>query len=154
MQPQDVFNQAFDKATDEIDAWLQTMATVAAVDLERTAGYWRARLAPRGHNACPVELMLSRRQVYDIDIGGESLVAQPLEDVTLFLPLLQAIAAGHVVKRDWLARATGTTLTREKFVHLSDGRRWSLRRVVMAGTAATETSALARDHTYLGYSRS
>lgn len=153
MQPHDVFNRAFDATTTQLDQWLTLVAADADIEHERTANYWRVRLRPHQPGACPVELMLSRSQSYDLDAGSESVVAQPLTDLNLFQPLLQAVADGHLVHRTWAAQATGRVLTHELIVHLADGRDWRTRRIVHAGTAATELDAIARDRSYVAYRR-
>jgi hypothetical protein len=153
MKPQDVFNQAFDRATAELDAWLPSLADDAVIDRERMPMYWRARLIPHQANACPVEVMLSRSQVFDIEAGTESAEGQPLQDFGLFLPLLQAVVDGHVIQRTWLSQATGSELNREWIVEIAPGQTWSMRRHVRAGTAATELSAVATDHAFVPYRR-
>ena len=153
MQPQDTFNRDFDAATAVLDRWLQSLDDVAAVDRENTQGYWRARLNPLEPNTCPAELMLSRSQTFDLDVGPEGLANQPVSGFALFLPLLQAVAGGHVVHRTWSALATGSALTSEIMVPLADGHQWSARRILNAGTVATEQTAVARDHVYVPYRR-
>ena len=154
MQPQDVFNRTFETTTAALDRWLDTIATDALIDRERTSEFWRVRLRPHQANACPVELMLSRGQTFDLDIGSESAVGHPVVNFSLFLPLLQAIAEGHVTHRAWSAQATGSVLTHEMIVRLPDGQDWTMRRLIMAGTAATELSAVARERSYVPYRRS
>jgi hypothetical protein len=153
MQPQDVFNRAFDDATAAIDAWLSTVAGTAIVDREKTDTYWRLRLTPHEDTACPVELMLSRAQTFDCDIGRESAEAQPITDLGIFLPLLKSVTEGRVFLRTWSSLATGSEIMREQIVRLSDAQMWSIRRMVRAGSAATEATAVARDHVYVGYKR-
>jgi hypothetical protein len=153
MQPQDVFNRAFDDATGAIDAWLPTVAGTAVVDREQTDGYWRLRLIPHEPSACPVELMLSRAQTFDCDIGTESAQAQPIADLGIFLPLLKSVTDGRVFLRTWGSQATGSEIMREQIVVLDADKMWSIRRMVRAGSAATEATAVARDHVYVGYKR-
>jgi len=153
MQPHDVYNRNFDVATAELDRWLPCLADVADVDREATGAYWRVALQPHVRCGCPIELMLTRAQTCDVEIGPEGLSNQPVTDFSLYLPLLQAVVDGHVVHRRWSALATRCVLTREIVVHLADGREWSVRRVVSAGTAATEQTATASDHVYLPYRR-
>lgn len=153
MQPQDVYNRLFDSTTAALDKWLATIGEVAAVDTERTSDYWRVQIRPYQLNACPVELMIARNQTFDIDIGSESLARQPVKDLTLLQGLLHAVADGNVVLRSWSAQATGAELTREIRAHLDDGREWSMRRLLHAGSAATELSAVARDRVFVAYRR-
>lgn len=153
MQSQDTFNRDFDAATAILDRWLESLDGVSAIDREKTQGYWRARLDPREPNTCPAELMLSRSQTFDIDVGPEGLARQPIDGFALFLPLLQAVADGHVVHRLWSALATGSALTSEILVQLADGQYWSTRRLINAGAVTTDLTATARDHIYLPYRR-
>lgn len=153
MQPPDVYNRAFDATTASLSSWIETIKDVADVEQEHAAGYWRVRIRPQQPNTCAAELMLSRDQMFDLDLGSESLVAQPVTDFSLFQQVLEAAAQGHAVCRTWSASATGCALTREIIVHLADGREWSMRRLVFAGTAATELSAVASDRIFVAYRR-
>jgi hypothetical protein len=153
MQPQDVFNRNFASATAALDQWLSTLPPDARVDREQTADYWRASIKPQQPNACPVEMMLARSQTFDLDIASESVVGRPIADLGLFLPLLEAIAAGRVVHREWRSLATGAGLISEIIVTLADGQNWSMRRFIRAETADTESSAIAHDHTFVPYRR-
>ncbi len=153
MQPQDVFNRGFADATAAIDAWLPSMAAHAAIEREQAERYWRVRLTPHQPNACPVELMLSREQVFDCDIGPESAENQPITDLGLFLPMLRAVTEGRVLLRRWRAQATGSELVRELVVDLAPEQSWSMRRRIRAGNATTEASAVACDQVYVAYRR-
>ncbi len=153
MQAHDVFNRAFDDATAAIEAWLPTIARDATVDRERTEQYWRVRLTPHQAEACPVELMLSRSQMFDCDVGPESAVGLHISDLGLFLPLLKAVVEGRVVLRTWSALATGSELVREMIVDVATAQQWTVRRLVQAGAAATEATAVASDHVYVAYRR-
>jgi hypothetical protein len=153
MQPQDVFNRAFDDATAAIDAWLPTVAADTSVDREKTDRYWRVRLTPHEAGACPVELMLSRAQTFDCDLGQESVAEQPIADLGLFLPLLKSVTEGRVLQRTWTSLATGSEIMREQIVLLGSDQTWSIRRMIRAGSAATEATAIANDHAYVGYRR-
>ena len=153
MQPQDVFNRGYDATTAGLDRWVGTLTDVAHVEREQTPSYWRVRIRPRCSNTCPAELMLSRGQTFDLDVGNETIIAQPATDLALFQPLLEAIAHGQVVSRVWSAQATGAELAREIIVQLPDGRAWSTRRLVTAGTEETDLAALANDRAFLAYRR-
>ncbi len=153
MQPQDVFNRAFDDTTAAIDAWLPSVAADAAIEHERTPRYWRVRLVPHQPNACPAELMLSRDQHFDFEAGSESVVGQSVQDFSIFLPLLKAVVDGRVVQRSWTAVATGAELTREFIARLAPDKEWPIRRIVHAASAATEMSALAEDRAFVAYAR-
>ena len=153
MQSQVIYNRDFDAATAVLDRWLQSLDHVAAIDRENTQSYWRARLNPHELNTCPAELMLSRSQTFDVEIGPEGLANQPVSGFAMFLPLLQAVASGQVVHRTWSALATGSAVASEILVRLADGHQWTARRILNAGTAATELTATARDHVYVPYRR-
>ena len=153
MQPQDVFNRNFAATTAALDAWLATVSADAHVDREKTTDYWRASVRPNQANTCPVELMLSRNQTFDLDVANESIVGRPIADLGLFLPLMEAIAAGRLVHRSWRSSATDAGLTSEIIVSLAGGENWSMRRLIRAETAATENSAIARDRSFVPYRR-
>jgi hypothetical protein len=153
MQPQDVFNKTYEATTASLDHWLASVEPDAVIDHERAADYWRVRLIPHATTACPVELMVSRQQTFDLDIGAESLIGQPITDLAIFQPLLEAVVSGHVVARTWSAVATGAPLTKEVIVTLETGEQWPINRRISAGTAATELSAIAQDRVYVPYRR-
>jgi hypothetical protein len=132
---------------------LPSIAAHAKIDRELAGRYWRVRLKPHQPNACPVELLLSRDQVFDCDIGPESAENQPITDLGLFLPMLWAITDGRVLLRSWRAHATGSELVRELVVDLAPDQTWSMQRRVRAGTATTEASAVASDQVYVAYRR-
>ncbi len=153
IQPQDVFNREYDATTAALDVWAATLADVASIEREKTPTYWRLSMRPSEPNACAVELMLSRNQTYDLELANVALTNEPVLDFSLFRQLLDAIVGGSVISRSWSAQATGTELMREAVVPLADGHDWLIRRILHAGTAPTELSALASDHVFLPYRR-
>lgn len=153
IQPQDVFNRGYDTTIAGLDEWVATLADVAIIECERTPTYWRLSMRPSDSNACAIELMLSRNQTYDLELATVALTNEPLLDFSLFRQLLDAIVGGRVISRSWSAQATGTELMREAVVPLADGHDLLIRRILHAGTAPTELSALASDHVFLPYRR-
>lgn len=153
MQPQDVYNRGYDATITALNRWIATLSDVAAIECEQTAGYWRVRICPFERNACAAELMVSRQQTFDLEVANEGMLGEQVADFSLFQPLLEAIARGNAVCRTWSAMATGSDLMREVIVKMADGREWSMSRIVTAGTAATELSAVANDRVFVAYRR-
>jgi hypothetical protein len=98
-------------------------------------------------------LQPSRNQVFDCDLGHESTAGQLITDLGLFLPLLKSVSEGRVLLRAWSSMATGSEIMREQIVQLGRDQAWSIRRMVRAGSAATEATAVADDHVYVPYKR-
>jgi hypothetical protein len=158
MRPQDIYNRNFDAATTELDRWLETMRDVAAIDREQTQSYWRTRLTPNETNACPIELMLSRKQTFDIELGpgtfAESLSDQAITDLGQFLPIFEGVAAGNAELRRWRVASTGREVAREVVVRLAGGRTWSIRRsLANRGSGGPEPPTVADARAFLPYRR-
>ncbi len=56
-------------------------------------------MTPAVSAACPFELMLRADQHFDIVVAGEMFEDQSVASLELFLPLVDAIAAGRVIQR-------------------------------------------------------
>lgn len=130
MLAHDVYQRAYDAATSDLEAWAATQRDVATVDVEHGADFWRLRVVPHAVNACPVELIVHRRQRADLTIGPETYEDRPIGDFAVYRKLLDAIAAGHVVVERWESAATGVIEKVETIVRLGDGGTWRDRRDV------------------------
>ena len=150
MLPNDLFQRSFDKTIGDLRGWLSARTTFARVDEEAAPTFWRCALSPTIAGACPVELILHRDQRFDITIGAETYEGRKIENIGVFLPLLDAIAEGRVVTRQAFSTRTGAPAGVETQVTLSHGALWTERR----GAAAANGSAIeTRDRYYVPYER-
>jgi hypothetical protein len=154
MQSDDVFRKAFEAASTRMTSWAEQQRDGAAVDYERSVDFWRVSLVPRAHNACPVELMLHRpTQTYDLQIGPETWEGQPVGDLEQFIPLLEAIVAGRVVVRNYVAAQSGVTLRVATIVMPTDAAPVTYDRVTPFGVRLTGAEALVREQHWVPYRR-
>ena len=150
MLPTDVFVRGFDKTVADMRAWLGARRGAARVEEETAPTYWRCAMSPVIAGACPVELILHRDQRFDITIGTETYEGRLIENIAVFLPLLDAIAEGRVVTRQSFSTRTGAPAGVETLVTLSHGATWTARR---AGLASTDGALETRDRYYVPYDR-
>jgi hypothetical protein len=159
MQPDDVFQRAFDETTGRLDRWLAELAADAHIDQERLPDFWRASAVPFEAGASPFELILHRRQRADIGVGPETyenLVIGDTGDVRaigLFPRLLEAIAAGRVATRTWTSHATAAPRRIETLVICEDGTAWQRGRDLEMAAIIPQGACLRRDRWYLPYRR-
>ncbi len=124
MQPNDVFERSYVKTIAELETAMRALADVAAIDHETTRGFWRGRVDPHAINACRFEVILYRAQMFDITLGLETYEARKVESLAVFMPILQALAKGHVITRRWSSTVTGAPVLVETLVTLADGAIW------------------------------
>lgn len=134
--------------------WVPTIADVARVRETETDDTWTLSIEPIITGACPVSLCLRDDTHFDITIDGESYEHRTVQSLDLMLPLLEAITAGRVVKREWISRATGACRAVESIVSLPDGTQWRDGRTVGAVSDAVPRDGTERhDHVFLPYRR-
>jgi hypothetical protein len=153
MLPDDTYRTTYLSTIRTLEQWLGTQQVVADVEVSRADGSWRARVTPHASNACPFELVLRRDQHYDLSIGGETYEDQPIDSLSLFPELLEAIAGGHVISRRLTSVATGTVQAIETHVRPHGGIEWSGRRTFNRLRPATEPELVIHDRHYVAYSR-
>ncbi len=150
MLPDDTYRTSYQATIRALELWLTTQQTVADVEVSRADGSWRARVTPHAANACPFELALRTDQHYDLSIGTEIYEDQPIDSLSLFPDLLEAISAGRVISRQLASAATGTVQAIETIVTPGDGTEWSGRRTFGRAPAA---DVVVSDRHYVAYSR-
>jgi hypothetical protein len=150
MLPNDTFRTSYQATIRTLELWLDTQQRVAEVEVARADGIWRTRVTPHAANACPFELALRTDQHYDLSIGTETYEDQPIDSLSLFPDLLQAISAGRVINRRLASAATGTVQAIETIVSPGDGVEWSGRRTF---TRAPIADVVVSDRHYVAYSR-
>jgi hypothetical protein len=145
MLPDDTY-----RSSRTLEMWLATQQPLADIEVSRADGSWRARVTPHANNACPFELALRTDQYYDLSIGTETYEDQPIDSLSLFPDLLEAIAAGRVINRRLASAATGTVQAIETIISPSAGVEWSGRRTF---TRAETVDVVVSDRHYVAYSR-
>ncbi len=152
MMPNDIFQRGFDRTVGDIRTWALQRKCQAQFDEETTPTYWRASIQPAVAGACAAELILYRDQRFDVTIGSETYEGRRIENLGVFVPLLDAIAEGRAVTRRWTSQATGRGAVIETIVTLSHGAQWSDRRD-LAAVAAQAGTQQKRDRYYVPYVR-
>ena len=137
-----------------LKAWTGFVADVARVEEIEGPVSWKLGLKPYCARACPIEIVLRDDLHYDVTIAGEVYQACPLHSLDVFLPLMEAIADGHVLTRQISSAATGIPRQVTTVVRLADGRLFEngvLRCSAVNGSEGSST--VVRDTHYLPYRR-
>lgn len=153
MVADDVFRSRLQATIAALRYWVPTIADAAHI--EQTEGHdsWKLSVTPAVPAACPFELMLRADQHFDIVIAGEMFEDRSIPSLDLFVPLVTAIADGHVIQRWSESPATGARLAVETRVTLDDGSLWSERRVLPGGAVIAPADIAIRDRHFLPYRR-
>jgi hypothetical protein len=151
--PSDTFRHTLQETISALEEWAQQMGPAAQVERSTDETNWRLRLLPPVRNACACELILRRDQRFDITIGEESYQGLPIASPSLFLPLLQAVAAGDVVTRHWVSSTTGLEYSVETVVSLPDGSTWRGERRNPLAPEPFEPNLECEAHYYVPYFR-
>ena len=153
MLPNDVFERQYDQAILALQASMSRLAPFALIDSEATRDFWRGRVHPFAVNACPFEIILHRRQRYDITIGPETYEERTISSVAIFAPLLEAVAGANLIVRRWKSAMSGAAVAVETLVTLADGSLWRDRRDTILGTLGSETTLVRDDQHFVPYKR-
>lgn len=149
----DVYRSRLQATIAALRYWVPTIADAAHV--EQTDGHqaWKMAVRPVQSAACPFELMLRSDQHYDISVAGETFEDRPVGTLDIFVPLVEAIAAGSVIQRRTESTATGAPLSVETRVTLADGSIWSERRDLPLGALVSDCTTAVRDRHFIPYRR-
>lgn len=150
----DVFRSQLQSTIASLRYWVPLIKDAARVEESEADGAWRLTVAPATEGACPIELMLHASQRYDIELAGECYEDRPIERLGLFVPLIEAVTNGRIVRRYWTSPMTGGLRTIETIVTMADGSMWRASRQIepLASVMADEDLA-ATNHHYLPYRR-
>ncbi len=132
MQTDDVYRARLQRAIADIKLWALKIASVAKVLESDDAFSWRLVVEPPVPGCCPIELMLrivDDQALYDIRIAGEGYEDRAIEDFDVFLPILEAAAAGQVWQRQWTSPITGMPVALETVVIGPDDELWKIERL-------------------------
>lgn len=134
--------------------WIPAVADAARIEEIETAELWRITSVPHTRGACPFELMLRSDGKYDIVICGEIYEDLEVDAFEDFQPLVEAIAKGRVIQRQWVSPATGAVSEVETIVLLANGKEWRQNRVAHpGGVTCPRDLAEKRDRHFLPYQR-
>ncbi|MGH1419959.1 MAG: hypothetical protein ACRBCJ_13975 [Hyphomicrobiaceae bacterium] len=140
MQTDDVFRAQLQNAISDIKDWAKTIASVADVLENEDTNYWRLVVKPHTFGACPIELMLSivsGDAIYDIRIANEGYDDQPVDDLQMFVPILEAITLGQVRQRTWKSPTTNLPILVQTRVGSKARELWQTERVLSPETTST-----------------
>lgn len=149
----DAFRTRLGDAILRLQSWAKGLSDVADVAETKGRGFYRLSIQPHEANACPVELILRDDQNYDAQIGPESYENRPIEQLEIFLPMLEAIAAGRVVTRSWRTSATETLHSVETILSLDGGILTGERDIVGIADAIPRDRCIALDRHWAPYRR-
>ena len=154
MSPDDAYLARLQAEIASLRYWVPTIADAAHVEDFDSPDYWKLAVIPHVAAACPFELLLRADQRYDVVIAGEAYEDLKIESLDLFVPLVEAIALGHVVQRDLASAATGQSHAIETVVTLAKGAPWRQRRVLAALPPDTGTDdIIVTERHFLPYRR-
>lgn len=153
MVADDVYRSRLQATIAGLRYWVPTIADAARIEQTEEHDFWKLSVTPAVAAACPFELMLRSDQHYDIVVAGEMFEDQSVTSLELFLPLVDAIAAGRVIQRRTESVATGASLAVETRVALADGSLWSRRRSLPGGDLIATDDAAIHDRHFLPYRR-
>jgi hypothetical protein len=157
MQSDDAYRAKLQGAIADIKAWAQTVTAVANITEEDDSFSWRLVVEPHAHGACPVELMMrviSDEALYDIRIADEGYEDRAIDDLKVFVPILEAVAAGHVIQRLWKSGITDTPLALATVVGMPGSELWRTERSLSDLSDAAghfKADAHYADHRFLPY---
>lgn len=153
MLPDDVYRSRLEAAIAGLRYWLPTVSDVATVTEAEGSGFWKMSVTPKAANACPFELVLRADQRHDLVIAGETFEDLPTKSLDIFVPLVEAIAEGRVVRCHWKSGATGAETAVETIVTLSDGREWSSARMLTPLASDNPDGVIAAARHFVPYHR-
>ncbi len=105
-----------------IKAWSGFVADVARLEIVEATDHCRVTMVPVVSGGCPVDLVIDGSALRCTGrIGAHDLPGWELPSLDLVLPLLKAVAEGHVVTRHTVSCATGLPLEIGTLVRLEDG---------------------------------
>jgi hypothetical protein len=124
MKPDDVFRTQLQTTITTLRYWAPLIADAARVEEKQNADFFKIALTPFIASGCPFELILRNDQKYDLAIAGETYEDRRMPSLDRFLPFVEAITDGTVVRRRYVSRLTGLNRATETLVMLADGYLW------------------------------
>ncbi len=149
MLPDDTFRVELEHTVRAVEAWCRGLADVATFESETADSFWRMRCRPKAPSACPVEVIVRRSQVWDLDIGPETYETMAGQPLATLMPLLDAIAAGRVITRTVRSPVTGRPLSVHTIIAPGEPGEWQRARTIDEAPAGTAT--VHQDRRYVPY---
>lgn len=153
MIAEDVFRSRLQATIASLRYWVPAIADAARIEQTEGHDFWKLSVFPTVAAACPFELMLRTDQQFDLSIAGEVFEDQPVSSLDLFLPLVEAITAGHLIQRATASTATAAPLSIETRVTLADGTVWSKLRTLPGGRLIDVGETVVCDRHFVPYRR-
>lgn len=149
MLPDDTYRAEVERTVAAVEDWCRRIADAADCEIESAPTFWRLRARPKAPSACPFEVILHRDQTWDLAIGPETYESVDELPLSRLLPMIEAIASGHVVTRTIRSPVTGRSLAIETIVAPGEPDTWQRTRVL--DTAPAGTASVHQDRRYLPY---
>jgi hypothetical protein len=143
----------FEATIAALSYWAPSIADVARIVEIECESSWTIAVTPQEATACPFELRLRHDGHYRLAIAGEVYDDLPIESLELFVPLVEAIAAGNVCRRLWVSRLTGLLRGVGTLIDLGEGRTWSADRELPDLPPTDPEDVIATDHYFAPYRR-
>jgi hypothetical protein len=154
MLSDDVFRSRLETTIASLRYWVPQVADAARIEDSEIAGAWKLAVTPRTEGACAFELLLCESQKFDLMLAGETYEDRPIESLSLFLPLVEAISEGRVIQRRTSSVLTGILYEVESTVLLGDGALWRDHRCLAPISSAVPGDSLTETrHLFLPYRR-
>jgi len=138
MNPADAYLARLQATIASLRYWVPTVADVVRHEEFDSPDYWKLAITPNIATACPLELLLRADEHYDISVAGEYYEDLPIHSLDMLVPLVEAIAMGHVVQRVTTSARTGVKQRVETVVTLGNGEIWRQHRELTPPSPHTE----------------
>lgn len=143
----DVYRHTLLATIEALRYWVPSIADVAHVAEGGGDDFWHLQVSPAIPGGCAFELLLRpNNQHYDIVLDSETYEYRPVEQLDIFLPMVEAIVEGRVIQRRWTSRRTGNLVCKQSRIVLADGAIWQ-----EGNRPPADSERL--DHHYLPYRR-
>lgn len=125
MLPDDVYRSKLHTAIEGLRYWIPSVSDVARTVEEESGDFWRLSVVPHTGGACPFELLLEHGQRYGLVIDGSAFEGLPAGTLAGMTDLVDAIAAGRVVRSTWVRAKTAQRVATRLTIDMGRGRIWS-----------------------------
>ena len=153
MLSDEIYRAKLQQTIASLEAWTGFVADVARVEESDQGSAWRLALVPHAPHACSIEIVLRADQRFDVTIADWTSKNLAIPSLDLFMPLLEAVTEGQVVKRRVASAITGLVHSVSTVVTLADGRVFADGQLDVAALPTPDTPTEIRDTHYLPYRR-
>lgn len=150
----DVYRARLQETIAGLRYWAPALRHAASLDEDDAMPrYWRLAARPMQRSACPFDLILHDNSRYDLMVGPETYEDLPVDDLSLFNPLLEAIGNGAVITREWRTLNTGQIRRVETIVLIRGRDAWQQARDEPVLAQVPLDSCQRSDRHYTPYAR-